>query len=102
MSPKAAEGVVTGSAPPRENSLAGHLLLRVKNQSAPELLLPKSAGGWPVPSIEYVAASCGPFMAVNDFLERHARPALTRFEAVCAAAAKGAPLPQPFRPEEVT
>jgi len=58
--------------------------------------------GWDVPSIEYIAASCGPFVVLNDFLERHARPTLARFEAVCTAASQGAPLPQPFRPEEVT
>jgi hypothetical protein len=58
--------------------------------------------GWPLPTVEYVVASCGPFCAFNEFVERHARPALARFEQICTAVSTGAPLPQGVQPEEAT
>jgi len=56
------------------------------------------AMGWPEPSVEYVAASCAPYMAGRDFLQGHLRPALAEFENEFNNFDRGAGISRAFDP----
>jgi hypothetical protein len=56
--------------------------------------------GWgEVSGTGYIAASCPPLTAMNDFLETHARPLLQKYESACLAVRRGAVVSRDFQTE---
>jgi hypothetical protein len=57
--------------------------------------------GWDEPPVEYIAFGSSPLLALNDFLEKGARPALAQWEQACKTSKAGERLPTGFRPEDI-